>query len=328
MADVVNHLGVSRQLVSLVLRNKPGPSERTRTRVLKAAEELGYRPHLGAQVLRQSRSTRIGVGFIASNDTDSEIVERMYGTAREAGYSLVLSAQNAHRGTTRVLAELRGHRCAGVILIGSTVPDDDFRELARQSVVPVVLVGHGRQNSDYDVVRSAGDVGIAKCVEHLHDLGHRDIAYVDVPSIAPSLDRVRGYERACATLGISQQIARVEAGVAEEEGAGAARALLASSRMPTAIACANDQSALGVAMVLLEAGLRIPQDVSITGFDDSRVAALSVMQLTSARQDPSKMGAKAIDAVLRRINDPSKPARQFVIRPQLVVRNSTAPPGG
>jgi DNA-binding LacI/PurR family transcriptional regulator len=326
MADVAERVGVSRQLVSLVMRGAAGPSEQTRQRVLQAADELGYRPHLGAQVLRQARSLHLGVGYVPSNFNESEIVEAMYPAAQELGYGLVLSAQTPDRGTDRVLAELRGHRCAGVILIGSTVSDDELIPLIRQAPVPVAVIGQGELNDHYDVLLSDGALGIAQCVRHLHELGHRDTAFIDVPSIAPARRRLDGYLRACHDLGLSPRVIRTEQGLPEEEGAAAARQIIASNSVPTAIVCANDQSALGTAMVLLEAGFRVPWDVSITGYDDSRIASWSFMDLTSARQDPEQLGSAAVEAVLRRMADPSKSPVCVVIEPSLVIRTSTAPP--
>lgn len=326
MADVADHLGVSRQLVSLVLRDQPGPSARTRERVRKAASDLGYRPNLGAQVLRQSKSTRIGVGFFPSNINEAEILDQMYISAEEAGYSLVLSAQTPQHGTASVLAELQGHRCAGIVLIGSTLDTQPLLSLVQQSLAPVALVSQGTVNADFDVIRSAGAEGIAECVDYLCGLGHRDVAYVDVPSISPAPNRLDGYLRACRTLDLDPQVASISVGRPEEEGAAAARALLAGERVPTGVVCANDQSALGAAMVFLESGLRIPQDLSITGFDDSRIASWSFMELTSARQDPAAMGEAAVDAILRRVEDPAALPKEFVIRPTLVVRGSTSAP--
>jgi len=326
MADVADSLGVSRQLVSLVLRNQPGPSATTRERVRKAADKLGYRPNLGAQVLRQSKSTRIGVGFFPSNINESEILDEMYTVAGASGYSLVLSAQTTQHGTEGVLDELQGHRCAGIVLIGSDLDDECLLPLAHQSLAPVVMISHVSVKDELDVVRSDGAAGIAQCVHHLVSLGHRDIAYIDVPSIHPAPERLEGYLSACAQLGIPGRVASNRVGLPEEEGAAAARELLTSDAVPTAIVCANDQSALGAAMVLLEAGLQVPGDVSLTGFDDSRIASWSFLELTSARQDPAEMGAAAVRAVLDRIANPDQEPAEFIIKPSLVVRGSTAAP--
>lgn len=326
MADVADRLGVSRQLVSLVLRGEPGPSARTRERVLKAAAELGYQPHLGAQVLRQSRSRQIGVGFVPSNFTEPDIVDAMYEVANEAGYAIVLSAQTPHRSTGQVLGELQSYRCAGLITISSTLAHEELTRIARRSPVPITLVGYGSQNPDYDVIHSAGDIGIAQCVDHLVELGHRDIAYVDVTSVRPAPLRREGYLAACSRRGLTPLVVTSDEAFAEEGGATAAHRLLDGESLPTAVACVNDQAAFGAAMVLLKAGVRLPKDVSITGFDDSRLAAWSFLDLTSARQDPTAMGTVAVAALLRRVVDRGLPPEEVVVQPSLVIRSSTAQP--
>ena len=328
MADVASHLGISRQLVSLVLRNQPGPSSRTRKRVLDAARELGYQPHLGAQGLRRSRSKQIGVGFVPSNFTEPDIVEAMYEIAGQVGYGIVLSAQTPHRNTEQVLNELLGYRCAGIITIGSTLSDEALEQQALRSAAPIVLVGSGSRNVAYDVIHSAGDVGIAQCVQHLVELGHRNIVYVDVTTIRPAPIRRAGFLAACQEHGLDPLIVESDEPFAEEGGAAAARRLLDHGGLPTAIVCTSDQVAMGAAMVLLRAGVRVPDDLSITGFDDTLLAGWSFFDLTSTRQDPAAMGRAAMAAILRRLADPQLLPEEHVIEPILIPRSSTAAPRG
>jgi transcriptional regulator with XRE-family HTH domain len=118
MADIATRLGVSRQLVSIALRGLPGASSETRERVQKVAEELGYRPHLAARSLRQTKSRHIGVAFAPAGAAEADLVEAIYPTAAEHGYQLVLSARTGTRSTFQA-DELLGYRCAAVIVIGS-----------------------------------------------------------------------------------------------------------------------------------------------------------------------------------------------------------------
>ena len=326
MADVAEHLGVSRQLVSMVLREQPGPSERSRARVKQAASDLGYKPHRGAQVLRRSRSTQIGVAFVPGYWVEGEIIEGMYAEAAKSGYGLMLSAQTMHHSTERALSELQGYRCAGLITIGSTMNPTELGDFARTSSVPVALVGHGTRNPAYDVIQSAGAAGIALCVDHLWELGHRDIAYIDITSLAPSGVRRRGYLNACRRLGLDPRIESSDHPYPEEGGAIAVRSLLERSRMATAVVAVNDQSCFGAAMELLRAGLSIPSDVSLTGYDDSRLASSSFFDLTTARQDATALGTRAVKTILRRVEDRSLVAQERIIRTKLIVRSSTAVP--
>jgi DNA-binding LacI/PurR family transcriptional regulator len=326
MADIATRLGVSRQLVSLVLRDAPGASDATRARVLQAAAELGYRQHVGATTLRRAKSQHLGIAFTPAHATEPDIVESIYPAAAARGYHVVLSAQTPTRSTGQAVDELLGYRCAAVIVIGSDLGRAELRALAARARVPLVTVGAGDRNRYFDVVRSAGDVGIALAVHHLAQLRHRDIAYVHDESMPAGPLRLAGYVSAIDELGLRQRIIRIQGDYLEEAGAAAARELLASRRLPTAVAASNDQTAFGLMQVLTRAGVAIPDDVSVTGFDDTRVARLSSVDLTTARQDPFQMGDAAVAAAVRRIERPAARPTDFVVTPTLVVRGSTAAP--
>lgn len=326
MADVAAHLGVSRQLVSIVMRDMPGASDATRRRVRDAAVELGYQPHIGARSLRQTRSTQIGVSFAPAHLTEPDIVEAIYPVAASAGYRLVLSAQTATRTTTHAFEELLGYRCAALIVIGSDLTDAKMRTLARRAKVPVVVVGAGVPNAAYDVVRSDGEAGTSLMVEHLVGLGHRSIAYVHAGSMAPAGLRRQGYLAAAAAADLEPDVVQVRGkDYTEEAGATAARLLLDRPRMPTAVVAGNDQQAVGLLTTLSRAGISLPGEVSVAGFDDSRAARLSCIDLTTARQDPGLMGRAAVEAALRRIDDPDAPTSVALIQPTAVLRSSTGP---
>jgi DNA-binding LacI/PurR family transcriptional regulator len=312
--------------VSLVLRDAPGASAATRERVRRAATELGYNPHLGAQALRQASSKHLGVAFTPAPATEPDIVEYIYPAAMEKGYTVVLSAQTPTRDTRQAVEELLGYRCAALIIIGSTLASNDLKALARRSTVPVVIVGAGQKNTYYDVVRSAGDAGISQAVHHLAELGHGDVAYVHSESMPPAQLRLDGYLRATAELSIRPKVIQMAGDYTEESGAEAARQLLREGSLPTAVVTGNDQAALGLMQVLIRAGVSVPEHVSVTGFDDSRIAQLSSVNLTTARQDPAEMGDAAVQAAVRRIGRSNVKPAEFVIMPKLIVRGSTAPP--
>jgi DNA-binding LacI/PurR family transcriptional regulator len=327
MADIAAYLGVSRQLVSIVLRDMPGASAETRERVLQAAKELGYSPHIGARTLRQARSRHLGVAFAPAHATEPDIVEAIYPAAAKHGYRVVLSAQTATRSTDQAFEELLGYRCAAVIIIGSDLAGPQLVALARRAKVPVVVVGAGQRNKAFDVVRSAGDTGTALLVQHLVELGHNRIAYVNSASMPPAALRLRGYLRAVGEAGLEADVVEVPGlDFTEESGAIAGRKLLERRRLPTAIVTCNDQQAVGLMQVLSRAGVAIPGDVSLTGFDDSRFARLSSVDLTTARQDPVQMGEAAVSAAVRRIEEPTLRPTLLLVEPSLVVRSSTRRP--
>ena len=326
MADVAAHLGVSRQLVSIVMRDKPGASEATRRRVREAAGELGYQPHIGARSLRQTRSTHLGVSFAPAHATEPDIVEAIYPAASKVGYQVLLSAQIATRSTAQAVEELLGFRCAALIVIGSNLSDTKLRQLARRAKVPVVVIGAGVPNPVYDVVRSNGETGVRALVEHLVALGHHRIAYVHARSMASAGPRRQGYLAAMTAAGLEVDVVAIPGhDYTEEAGATAARALLDRPTLPTAVVAGNDQQAVGVITVLSRAGVSIPGQVSVTGFDDSRFARLSAIDLSTARQDPALMGRAAVEAAVRRIEHPEATPAVALIEPSIVLRSSTAP---
>ncbi|KAB2350414.1 LacI family transcriptional regulator [Actinomadura rudentiformis] len=329
MADIAAHLGVSRQLVSLVMRDAPGASKETRRRVREAAEELGFRPHIGASSLRRARSMDLGVVFAPAHSTEPEIIEHIYPAAAALGYNVILSAQTATRSTNQAAEELLGHRCAALIAIG---PDHEIlRAVAQRSPVPVVGVGSGRRNPYYDFVRSEGDKGIAKAVTHLVELGHQQIVYVDPAAMPSAALRRRGYERTMSRLGLATDVLDMTGDYTkgdyfEEVGSAAARSLLQRGSLPTAVVAPNDNTAVGLLQILCRNGVRVPEDVSITGFDDAPIARLSSVDLTTVRQDPELMGVAAVDAAVRRVKDTELKPGGTVVETSLVVRGSTAAP--
>jgi DNA-binding LacI/PurR family transcriptional regulator len=327
MADIAAHLGVSRQLVSIVLREMPGASNQTRQRVMQAAKELGYSPHIGARTLRQYRSRQIGVAFAPAHAGEPDIVEAIYPATTEHGYRAVLSAQTGTRSMETAVEELLGYRCAAIILIGPELDDAEMRTLAKRVKVPVVVVNSGVRNTAYDVVRSAGDTGIGLAVQHLVELGHRQIAYVHTASMPPAALRLQGYRRAVADADLKLDILSVPGpDYTEESGTTAGRELLGRRELPTAVVAGNDQQAIGLLQVFSRAGITIPGDISLTGYDDSRVARLSSVDLTTARQDPQQMGQAAVLAAVRRIDQPDRRPALSIVEPTLVVRSSTARP--
>ncbi len=325
MADIAAHLGVSRQLVSAVLRGESGPSAQAYERITAAARELGYRPHAGAQALRRARSTDVGVVFTPTHSSEPEIVEALYPALASRGYQAVLSALTGERSTRQAVEELLGHRCAAIVLLGSELTHAELLALSSDCPVPLVEVGSGRRNDAYGVVVSAGEQGMAAAVRHLVGLGHSRLLYLDAPSIRPTRSRLRGYRRAVTAAGLAPQVEVCPAGYDEWAGAGAAESLLRRDELPTAVLAANDQIAFGLVQALQGSGVRVPEDVSVTGFDDIRLASLPGVELTTLRQDPALMGEAAVATAVRRLVDPSESPGRTVIPTPLVVRRTTGP---
>jgi DNA-binding LacI/PurR family transcriptional regulator len=322
MQDVADKVGVSKALVSLVFRNAPGASAETRRRVLDAADAIGYRVNRNAALMTAKRSHLIGVMAKIGSGFHAEIVEDLVAAADRAGYEIVLGAVTPTHDESRVVDTLRDFRCEGLLLIGPELPTPDLAALGR--ALPTVVIGRRIADPSLDVVRSADGRGIAVVVDHLVELGHRDIVHVDGGAGTISADRRAGFLRAMRRHGFGD--AKVISGdFTESAGMQAASELLADG-LSTAVVCANDYSAIGVMDRLRRAGVSVPQQVSVTGFDNNVLARLGSIDLTSVSQQPREQADRAIEAVVQRLDGGRTEPLSTVLPPALVVRGSTAPP--
>jgi len=328
LADVAARAGVSTALVSTVMRDVPGASAATRQRILQAAEEIGYRPDARARLLRSNRSRLIGVTFGVQHAFHGDLVSGLYEAADAEGYEIALSAVTPRRDERRAVGSLLQDRCEAMILLGPDSPAGYLAELAGRC--PVVVVARAVSGRGVDVVRTADDEGLQQAVDHLVALGHRRIAHIDGGRAPGAAQRRRGYRQAMHRHGLDADILIVPGGVGEEDGAEAARQLLATVPRPTAVAVFNDRSATGLLDVFRNAGLSVPQDISVVGFDDSRLARLSHVDLTTVAQDAGRMATLAVARAIDRLDGTPTGGREIVIPPRLIVRGTTAalPPGG
>jgi len=322
LEDVAERAGVSRALVSIVMRDVPGASVQTRERVRRAADEIGYRPDPRARRLRQHRTKLIGVTFAAGQEFHADLVDGVYAAAEEIGYDVVLSGVTPHRDEPRAVRTLIDDRCEGVVLIGPRMAARDLVDLAGR--VPTVALA--RRIRGVDAVRSDDTAGAAMAVDHLHGLGHREIVFLDGGRAPGAAERRRGYRRAMDDAALRERT--LPGGLTEREGAAAAAAMLASQALPTAVIAFNDRCALGVLDVLIRAGVTVPQQVSIVGFDDSPLAGLAHIDLTTIGQDSAGLARAAVARLVGRLdNTPTDGGVVDVVRrPSLIVRGSTAPP--
>ncbi|MFJ7215027.1 LacI family DNA-binding transcriptional regulator [Amycolatopsis sp. NPDC098790] len=324
MADVAAHVGVSKALVSIVFRGAPGASAETRQKVLDGAAELGYRPDGFAQGLRRHRSKQLGVLFTVRAPFESELVERIYPAAQALGYRVVLGAMTSGRTEDAAIEELISYRCEALILIAPQADIQRLDVLAGQ--LPIVELGRRVTTTGVDVVRSDDADGVTQAVEHLVELGHRAIVHVDGGTNPGAAERRQGYHDAMDRHGLAEEIRVLPGDYSEESGAQAAAELLRGDRLPTAIVAGNDQSALGLLDTLLRAGIRIPDDISLVGYDDTRFARLPFVNLTSVRQDAEQMAELAVKAAVARLESTLVDAKEVALTPTLVVRGTTGPP--
>lgn len=322
MADVAERAGVSRALVSIVFRGVPGASAATRERVMRAADELAYRPDRRASLLGSSRSRTIGVVFGLHREFHTELVEHLYRSVGSTDFELALGATAPTRSERTAVHSLLEFRCEALLLVGPTMPRGELEELARR--VPVVVLARELRSASCDVVRTDDEHGARLAVEHLVGLGHRTIVHVDGGRAPGAAQRRRGYRAAMASAGLSRHIRIVAGGLSEEDGESAADELLSERSRPTAVAAFNDHCAAGLLAAVRQGGLAVPGDLSVVGYDDSHIAGLASIGLTTVAQDGRALAEAALDLAVRRADGATEPPAAVVVPPHLVVRTSTA----
>jgi DNA-binding LacI/PurR family transcriptional regulator len=324
MADVAERAGVSRALVSLVFRDQPGAGARTRDRVLQAADQLGYRPDTAARVLARSRSRTLGVMLTVHQPFQADLVEAIYPEAERLGYEVLLSANAPGRDERKAVEALLSHRCEAIILLGPHAESSVIDELAQRSVVAVV--GRRVPGARVDSVHTAEAKGVRQAIGYLTELGHRKIVHVDGGRDSGSADRRRAYRAAMRKHTLSHEIRVIPGAHNEDAGVNAARILLAEAELPTAVLAGNDRCAMGLMTTLLRAGVDVPQELSVIGYDDSHISHLTHIDLTTVRQDAGRLAEQAVQCAVRRLEDRSVPPTEIVLDPKLVVRSSSGPP--
>jgi DNA-binding LacI/PurR family transcriptional regulator len=311
--------------VSMVLSNAPGPSAATRERVLAAAAELGYRPDRTASLLARRRTHLVGVMLQAGSAFHAELVEDLYDAAEQQGYDVVLSAVTRTRSEGRAAETLVDFRCEALILLGPVAPAAQLAALGRQ--LPVVVIGRRVAADGVDVVRSADAKGVGQAVDHLAGLGHRSIAYVDGGRGTIAADRRRGYRTAMRRHRLAGQVRVIGGDHTEAAGARAAGLLLDEGRpLPTAVVAYNDHCAVGLLDTLNRAGVEVPAEVSVVGYDDSSLSRLAHVNLTTVSQDARGQAEHAVAAAVERLDGGRTIPREVVLAPRLVVRGTTGPP--
>ena len=331
IADVARHAGVSKGAVSFALNGRPGVAETTRERILRSARELGWEPDRRAQALSRDRAFAMGwvvarpAMTLAADPFFPLFLAGLETALAEAGRALLLHVvegdAQAEEAVYRRLA--RGH-ADGVFLTDLHV-DDTRPALAAALGLPALAIGRPTDPGALPWVGIDDRVGVTAAVEHLLALGHRRIAHVQgVPGYVHSASRRAAWAATLQAAGVP--LGPLATGhFTGEGGAAATRALLATKPPPTAIVYANDLMAAGGLQALAAAGRRVPEDVSVVGFDDVAVAPLLRPPLTTVRHDVAGWGRAAAASLLALV-DGGRPLTGWLQPSHLVVRSSTAPP--
>jgi len=332
IVDVAAHANVSTTAVSKVIRNAYGVSPAMRERVAAAISELGYRPRAAARGMRGQTYT---IGLMLPDlrnpffpDIVDGFVERLEGT----GYQVLLGTSFCGgEPEARVTEAMLDRGMDGLVLVAPTAPQAELNRSA--ALAPLVVIGRHRRSAAHDTVVDDDAGGAALVVDHLADLGHRRIAHIDhrendaaLAVEMPNAVRAEGYRRAMHARGLAAEIDVVSTSYTEEGGYVGARQLLSRPVRPTAIFAGADIAAMGVLTAITEAGLRVPEDISVAGYDNTRFAALGPIGLTSVDQAGRQIGADAARLLLQRIADRDRASAFVSTSPRLVVRRTTAPP--
>jgi LacI family transcriptional regulator len=323
---VAREAGVSTATVSRVINNQSYVSPDMRAKVQRVVRRRGYYPNANARGLASGRSNLIGLVISdIANPFFPELVKGMETAAFEHGYEVILANTNYDPARMSNYVQRfieRGVR--GVALMTSEFDHDLLKELPRRNV-SVVFLDSGRPAPHVSNLAVEYETGIEEAVIHLVRLGHRRVAYVGgPPRMRSSQRRLKAFRRSMLRHLPEEQVSVYAGDFRTEGGRAAARRLLVDRRHPTAVVVANDMMALGVIQECREAGLSIPRELSVIGFDDIAFAALTEPPLTTVSLPRQLLGRKAIEALLATLNDPDRRGFEIPIPTSLVIRQSTA----
>lgn len=321
LADVAREAGVSTALVSIVMRGVPGASDATRVRIRAIADEMGYVRDERARKLRQSSSRLIGVTFDLQQPFHGDLVEHLYSAATARGYDLAISAVAPSRDEDVAIQAILRERCEVAVLLGSMLDDADVSRVARS--VPLLLVARGTDVPGVSSVRSDDVSGVGLAVDHLVGLGHRRIAHVDGGSAPGAAERRAGFLAAVRRHGLDDAPPVVGGGLTEQDGSRGMRELLDLPTPPTAVVAFNDRCAAGVLDHLVRTRVDVPTAISVTGYDDSRLATSPHEKMTTVSQNAAEMAGTAIAGALELVEGAD--ARDVVLTPRLIARETTGP---
>jgi len=328
--DIAREVGVSPSTVSRALSDSTLISEKTRQSVKEVAQRLGYERNELARGLVMGSSGAVGLVVPdITNPFFADIARGVGEIAHHFGCGVILcnTTEKADRELSYIRL-LRRKRVDGLILTSVTVEDPYLQELA-QSKTPFILVSRLSRSVDAPYVTVDDRAGARLAVEHLIELGHELIGFIGgPPDVQPSRDRMAAYREALREHGLAEKEEWVcYADFTQAAGRKAARQMLSLPERPSAIFAANDVTALGVLEVAEELGHRIPEDLSLVGYDDITYASLPRIQLTTVAQPAFEMGQIAGEWLLSSIEGHKSYPLRCVLNPHLVVRRSTAPPG-
>ncbi|KKC38774.1 hypothetical protein WH87_07665 [Devosia epidermidihirudinis] len=330
ITDVSKRAGVSRSTVSRVVAGNGYVSEAKRKAIVTAIAELGYRPNTLAQALRSNRSNMIGAVVVdVGTPYFANLIYGVQRATRAAGKALMVSSGYADQDEeARAVMELVDRSCDGIVLYLERAMRDDVVEILRNARIPIVSIGHNHCPLARGQVILNNFDGARTAMKHLLEQGHRKIVHLSGQlDFGDTKARIAGIEAALADYGMSLDDIRVVNGIFHQDfGYDATTALINEGQDFTAIFGGDDDMAAGILLALRHAGLRVPEDVSVMGFDDAFHAKHMWPPLTTMHQPVDALGEEAATLLLKLLAEPGSGPLQTTINTELVVRSSVAAP--
>ena len=330
--DIAKYAGVSKSTVSRILSNKGKFAEDTRDKVLQVVKKLNYSPSMIARSLRNRRTKAVGLLLPnIANPFFSEIMKGVEDVASENGYVVILCSSNEDTEKEFMYFHIFENRWIdGIIYSGVTGTKEEAQNIrvVLEQEIPVVLMD--REIEDYfaSVVMIDNEKAAYDATTYCLELGHKRIGFIAAPlKVRIFAKRLEGYRKALQKYGIEfDESLVVEDNMTIKSGSLAGKELLARKDPPTAIFGSNDLMAIGAIKEIQGSGLKVPENISIIGFDDILTASLVTPSLTTIAQPKYEMGVEAMNLLIRMIEKKGASKSKIVLDTQLVVRESTAPP--
>jgi len=330
MKDIARDLGLSVVTISKVLRHHPDISDETRIRVLKRVEQLDYQPNVLARSLVTGRSYLVGLvvpGLL--HPFFAEVAKALSAVIREKGYSLIVSSSQEDPELERQeIRQLLARRLDALVIASSGTSIEQFERMGLQSQ-PFVLIDREFSGLEANYVGIDDTAAGRIATEHLLDIGCRHVAHIGGRENSTGIHRLDGYKQALQTRGVeylpNYVISRTAVDTeSAEQGAEAMRMLLQCNPRPDGVFCHNDPLAIGAMNTILDAGLRIPEDIAVIGSGNLHYDNWLRVGLSSIDQQSNQIGERAAEIVLSLIESKETPAvRTIILEPKLVVRAST-----
>ncbi|UOE93547.1 LacI family DNA-binding transcriptional regulator [Alkalihalobacillus sp. LMS39] len=326
--DIAQKTGFSIATVSKVLNNYTDVNEKTRKKILDTVNELGYLPNANARSLTTKKSWTIGVVFVEALNIGmkhplfSGVIESFRKRVEQSSYDLLFVSRNIGNEKKSYLEHFRYRGVDGVVIVSPLHFDSEVQNLLESDIPTVFIDMHSR---DASVVFSDNRHGSELAVDYLHSLGHRKIAHIaGHEKTFAGEERLKGFLEACQKNHLDIPAEYIVNGgyFGFEGGENAMSALLSLEDKPTAVFAAGDSMALGAMKVANDMGLKVPEDISIIGFDDIEIAKYTSPALTTVKQNTDMLGNQAADLLLQQINEKSKLTVAMTIPVELVKRDS------